>query len=344
MECIRKTMIHTVFTENVRWHIVGEWPHSKAINELKHRFEGKIFTYGYQPREFVVGLMPKMHLSFVPSVFLEAFWLVALESLSQKVPVCGFKKWGLIPFITDDLALQDSNTAESFLKILGNIMENGFQPLPNLELFSLSLWREELKILVKNTDRILIVHDYLTKIWGAEAYISILKWELMALGKQVEIIGYAWYASHFMRKVLAVIAPFAFWHWFSMKKTISTFQPDLIWMHGVARYIGPFGLMAITGSDRKMIMTHHDLGLITARPSRITSAAHIPNLLAYKTFIIGTKNPLEMIARTGKYFYLQFLWVFLRKIQLHLVPSEFMKKPVEDFGAIQVEVFSHSIR
>ncbi len=344
MECIHKTMIHTVFSDNVQWHIIWEWKYTKEIKALSKRFEGKVFAYGYQPWNVIVSMMSKMHLSFVPSLFLETFWLVALESLAQNVPVCGFKKWWLSPFVVESLALQKENTADSFLKILEQVMKNSFPELPNLDLYRLPLWREELKLIVRNAEKILLVHDYFARIWGAEVYIHTLKEELMALGRTVKICNYEWSAPKWKRRIFALLAPFSFWHKSWIKREIVSFQPDLIWIHGIARYIWPFWLKEILKTWKETIITHHDLGLLTARPSNITEESQIPSSLDRKAFIANEKSPIEIIARTGKYLYLKSLWIHLRKVDIHLVPSDFMKKPIEDFWAKQVEVFPHCIR
>ena len=72
------------------------------------------------------------------------------------------------------------------------------------------------------------------------------------------------------------MAPFAFWRRARVEKKIQQFSPDLIWMHSVLRYIGPHGIWAIYRSSVPVYLTHHDLGLITPRPSRLYRELDIP--------------------------------------------------------------------
>lgn len=344
MDCIRKTMIHEVFSENVRWHIIGSGHYEWELKTLSDKYIGKVILYGQRPRDFIVSHMPKMDLSIIPSIFIETFGLVALEALMQNVPVCGFKKWWLSPFIEDSLAIDENDPSNSLLQILDHIMKYGFPKKPSLDLYSITLWREELKLVVWDAKKILIINDYLAKVWWAEIYIALLKEELLALGKEIRIIGYYGSAQKWKRILLWAISPISFWHKRWIEKEIQEFNPDIIWMHNVERFIWPWGVLATTKSWKKTIITHHDLGLVTARPSRITHENQIPKKLSFKEFLEWSNSPIESLARIGKYVTLIFFWKHLKYIDLHLVPSDFMRESFEKFWAKQVEVFPHSIR
>lgn len=343
LECIKKTMIHTIFGEIVGWHIIGKGEDDIEFESLASRFPGRVTVYGQRDKTFIDSLFPKMQLSFVPSVFLETFWLVALEALSAWVPVCGFKKWGLIPFIPDTLALSETNSADSFLKILEHTIESGFPEKPDLSLYDATLWKEELKLITKDKNTILIVHDYLAPIGGAEMYVALLKRELMSLGKTVRFFGYHGDLPKWKRILFGIMSPFSFWHAMMMKKMIAEYNPDAIWLNNISRYVWPWWLKEVVDSGKSTIITHHDLGLITARPSQITDESHIPKSLNYQDFVRSASSPLEYLARVGKYLTLKIFWRYLTKVGLHLVPSDFMKPYFENFGAKQVEVFPHSI-
>lgn len=56
----------------------------------------------------------------MPSRFLETFGLSALESLSEGVPVIGFQKGGLIPFIPKELAVPFSANDEENIETFSN--------------------------------------------------------------------------------------------------------------------------------------------------------------------------------------------------------------------------------
>lgn len=344
LECIKKTMIHKSYSEMIHWHIVWDGKDFSLFQSMKDRFPEGITLHGKQDGYFLSELRGMMNLAFVPSIFLETFWLVALESLTANLPVCGFKKWWLVPFIPDYLTLDESNPSENFLKILDSIFENGFKDSPDLSLFDKNLWREELKLVVGEHQNILIVHDYLAPIGGAEKYIVVLKNELTALGKNVKFFWHHWPAPRWKRILLSMLSPFAFWHERTIREVIQVTNPSLIWMHGVSRFIGPWWLKTIVESGKTTILTHHDLGLITARPSETTSESQIPHgLKNIQEFIWKTFSPIEYTARSLKYFILKIYWKYLKNVSLHLVPSEFMKSHIQEFWGKQVETFPHSI-
>lgn len=344
IECIKKTMIHTSFGEMVHWHIVGEGKDFPLLEKVKNRFPEWVTLYGRMDTVQLDELRKIMHLSIVPSIFLETFGLVALESLTAWVPVCGFKKWWLIPFIPDSLAIDEINIWESFLKILDRLLFEWINPTAtDLSLYEENLWQEELKLVVRDVDSILIVHDYLAPIGGAEKYILFLKKELTALGKTVRFAWYQWSLPRWKRIIFSLLSPFTFWHKAWIRNIINEVNPDTVWMHSVSRYIWPWWLSAIIESGKPTLMTHHDLGLITARPSRTTDEWQISHGFVYHEFIGNTKSPVEYLARAMKYLILKWYWKNLEKIKLHLVPSDFMKSHLHDFWAKEVETFPHCL-
>ena len=54
--------------------------------------EKKIYFFGWQSQEMIRNVLKVSHFSLMPSRFLETFGLSALESLSEGIPVVGFKK------------------------------------------------------------------------------------------------------------------------------------------------------------------------------------------------------------------------------------------------------------
>lgn len=72
----------------------------------------KIYFFGWQSQEVIREVLGTSHFSLMPSRFLETFGLSALESLSEGVPVIGFRKGGLVPFIHENLAVPFSSDDE----------------------------------------------------------------------------------------------------------------------------------------------------------------------------------------------------------------------------------------
>lgn len=54
--------------------------------------EEKIYFFGWQSQATIRSVLQMNHFSLMPSRFLETFGLSALESLSEGVPVIGFRK------------------------------------------------------------------------------------------------------------------------------------------------------------------------------------------------------------------------------------------------------------
>lgn len=132
----------------------------------------------------------------MPSEFLETFGLVALESLHAGIPVIGYKKGGVIPFIHDRLALDLGDSVGSCIRILqeifaGTIEKKAIHDSFDLSPYSLSAWRKNLQLLLEemgDPQRILIVNDYMLPIGGAEVYTFFLISELEKAGKEVTYI------------------------------------------------------------------------------------------------------------------------------------------------------------
>ncbi len=159
--------------------------------------------------------------------------MVALEVLSLGKPVIGFRQGGIKDFIDPGLALEPTSPVDSFFEII----KRGIFPLVDISKYSYETWLINLAEMTKGYQKILIVNDYITPIGGAEAYVSELKKSLEELGKTVQLYGYNHIVSRLKRILLMIGAPLAFWRKKPLQTCILSYQPDLIWMHSVGRYI-----------------------------------------------------------------------------------------------------------
>jgi len=66
--------------------------------------------------------MSKADYTLMPSLFLETFGLVALDSLAFGIPVIGEKKGGLSPFIIDDHLVIDKH--QSLLTCMQYVLDH----------------------------------------------------------------------------------------------------------------------------------------------------------------------------------------------------------------------------
>ncbi len=318
-----------------KWHIFWD---GSFFDALKKRESNKIIVHGNVSTKILNTFFKKASLTFMPSRFLETFGLVALESLSNGTPVCGFAKGGLADMIPPSLTIDEAHPIDSFFEKAQN---NHFE-LIDTEPFSYQTWEKNLIKHTKGTKKILLISDYISRIGGAETYTINLKNSLESIGKTVRIIGCKKSPSPLMRKLLFLMTPFAFWRAQKIKTEVRTFGPDLIWCGTITRYIGPWGARVIA-KDRnsKKYITHHDIGLICPRPSKIYHETQIPKSLTLSSWLRWERNILSILLILGKWLYVQWIWRYIRTFDIHLLPSKWIKKHLP--RNVERKVFEHTI-
>ena len=68
-------------------------------SELLELVGKRVHYFGWQSLERIKSYLSNIHYCLMPSEFLETFGLTALNALSRGVPVIGYRKGGLEPFI-----------------------------------------------------------------------------------------------------------------------------------------------------------------------------------------------------------------------------------------------------
>lgn len=137
---------------------------------------------------------------------------------------------------------------------------------------------------------------------------------------------------------------------FKLLRKAKKFKPDVIWYHSVMRYLGRMPIWISKYSKAEKRMMYHDLGYFFPFPSKLEQESQIRYPLTFRNFIRSakTRNPIKIIAMTGKYILLQLIKNQLQKrIKIHLVPSAFMKPIVHksyDIPEEQITVFPHFIQ
>lgn len=340
--CIKKSIVED---RNIVWHICGIGSYQSELEKLNterwmnHLYQQPIHIYGYLDREKINSVLDKSDLVMMPSLFLETFGLVALETLSEWVPVVWFSQGGLTNFIHPVLALDVYAPVDSFFRIL----DNWVFPLMDISEFSHENWISKLTELTEWVDRILLVNDYLSMVWWAEQYIYSLARALRSIGKTVEVFGYAWKANRLIRIWLMFLSPFAFWRATLLDKKIQEFSPDLIWMQSILRYIGPHGVRSISKSKSKKYITHHDLGLITPRPSGIYSEVDIPCSPNLGDWIPKKLSLFGILAILPKWSMIRYIWSYLQKNTItHIFPSKWMQSFFQKYIDTIPIIFPHT--
>ncbi len=146
-----------------------------------------------------------------------------------------------------------------------------------------------------------------------------------------------------MRIMLLIVAPIAFWRYFSLQKVIKDTRPDIIFSHSVLRYVGFWGMLAIRRSGITHLMVHHDLGLITPRPSHIEEERDIPDGPRLGSWLQKKASILSILSTVYKYLIIRSLWSAIPPNTIHLVPSSWMQAHYQKYTSDPVQVFPHTI-
>lgn len=335
LDCIRATFN----SHNITWHIYWDGDYMSDFFSIGQSKEW-VYVYGQVSHESIIEALENLDAILMPSRFLETFWLVALEALSYGVPVIWFAKWWLQEFIPDKLRLDIDDPVWSFF----DCIKIEKLPVTDISYFSYQSWHSQFSSLIADSSTILFVHDYLSSIGGAEQYVSDLRAQTMT--KDINTIS-VWYpkkVGKIWRIWLFLLAPFAFWRYFTIKKLLSIHKPDLIWMHSVLRYIWPWWLLAISQYTSKKYITHHDLWLLTIRPKNIQFVTDIPQASSYQAWRKSRKKGDTWWWCLWKWLYIRWLWLFLSKSDIqHIVPSSWMTSIIKKYTHIEPKVFWHTV-
>lgn len=116
-------------------------------------------------------------------------------------------------------------------------------------------------------------------------------------------------------------------------------KPDVIWFHSVSRFLGPMVVREGVKSGIFTALTYHDLGMWTPFASRMEREEDVPMNWDLGSFlsVSGSLNILTHIAIFFKFLQLSRLRKELQQIDIHLVPSEFLRKYVRSVTGIPEE-------
>lgn len=333
IDCIESFGRDRELENQIEWHICSDGDARETIIELTNKYNN-ITYYGRVSPERIQEVYKDCDILFMPSRFLETFGLTALEALSCGTPVCAPAKWGLRPFVTRELTLDESRPVESFREILGKRLRWETWELPDIRNFSEENWNKKLRGLFESSSNILIVHDYEEKIWWAEYYIELVRESLQSLWKNVFFYGYRGQTTVWKRRIMFVLSIFAFWRGIALYKILRERKIDTIWMHSVLRYIGPWWILAVRlyKGKQAVYLSHHDIGLLAVFPQDITSESSIPVTASLSDFIPNT-GVIKKFISIGKYLYVWIVKSLLPKDITHIIFASFLEVPIRgQFG------------
>lgn len=204
-------------------------------------------------------------------------------------------------------------------------------------------WMEQVRgILPGHAKKILLVSDYTTILGGIETHIQTIAKALRHHGYEVEIFGWNIQKGPWTKLLRVLGLAYSLCNITSalaIRRRIREFQPDTIWLHSVSRFLGPLTLHEINRSKVFSLVTYHDLGLFAPFPSKVENEEMIPSNPTLVAFLacIQSVNPLVYLATYCKYFQVFILRRLLRSIDIHLVPSAFLMKYVQNIGEVPEE-------
>ena len=350
-------------------YIFGSGSYESGILELSYHFK-QIHFFGWKPLSEVERYLGNIDYCLMPSRFLETFGLSAINILQQGIPIVGFKKGGLIPFIQDEYAIEQSEGSTDLAKFSNMLIKlqqekkkkksdfyeqlaqqskdiaNRYTVEKRYERFLSLTW-------TKKPQKIVLVSDFINKIGGIETYLHDTKHLLQQHGHQVKLFwGYCPKGPRGkLKKLLGIglslvnlFAAIRFYLFLKREK------PDLIRYHSMIRRNGWLLPRIARKFPATKRMMYHDFGYFTPYPHALTDTKQIKTPLSLKNYLAMTQtsNPLKKLLTFGKYLSLSLLIKRLKKtIDLHLVPSEFMEPIVQKSLKIspnKITAFNHFLQ
>lgn len=348
-------------------YIFWIWSYENGILDLASKYK-QIHYFWWKPLSEVERFLDNIDYCLMPSRFLETFGLSAINVLKWWIPVVGFKKWWLTPFIQDEYAIDKcpwTTELRKFSAMLEKLEEekkaqkNSFY----VELagkskavagsYSKERWFKVFQSLTFDfkVKKIVMVSDFINKIGGIETYIHDVKSLLEEQWYEVVLYGNTCPKGILgkLKKFLGIwLGLFNVTEGIKFKKFLQKEQPQLIWYHSMLRWMGWFPIFCTRNYKAKRRMMYHDFWYFVPYPHALenTKEVHQLSLRNYLRWA-HTYNPLKLLLVIGKYCSLKLLSIQLKKyIDLHLVPSDFMIPVVErSFQMKQnVKAFNHFLQ
>ena len=343
--------------------IFWKWSLESQLFEVHDK---NVHFFGWKPLDEIKKYLANIDYCLMPSEFLETFGLSALNALSRWVPVIGYKKWWLEPFIFQECNLflaKWNTTAERIVSIVEKLAKKTnperIKDKEDLEWKIKKLLPEYtenaryerfLKMANskdENKKKILIISDFINKAGGIETYIHDVKNLLESHWHEV-ILWWStlpsWSKWQRKKRFWLLLSPFNFWSTGNLKKVLEEEKPDIIWFNSLLRWLGP-NVVKTTWkwrkkekSDCKFWMMYHDFGYFYPFPSELYHIEDCKTPLTKKNFLSAYKwnNPIAKLAVLCKYYWLQPLKKVLKKeIDLHLAPSDCITNIARDSYWIQ---------
>lgn len=336
--CIKEMIKHNI---KFHIHIYGKWKYDNEINNLNSKYPSFISYYWRKNKKEIIWQRKKCDFFVMPSTFLETFWLTACESLLCWVPVIWNKKWWLIPFIHDELNIQEykwKNDGEKLYNLINFIIQNKKTKEKYKEIitqtkekYSKRKWIDSIKSnIYPSSTNICMISDFVNyNGWGIETHIHDATRLLREYWYKIQIYGHKapqGKLSTFSKLFIMFTSLLNIYDSIILKNIIQKKSIWTLWRHSISRVIWRLPVFTST-KNIKQIITHHELWLFHPFPSQTTQESQIPKPRSLSSFIKAgkTNNILKKIAIAGKYLMIRLIHKQLqKKVKIHIVPSAWM--------------------
>jgi len=345
------------------FHVFGKWSYENQLIKLAQRYPKHIIYYGFQPLDIIKKTAEQCDYCLMPSVFLETFGLSAVNALARWLPVIGYQKGGMTPFVLDEYnLLSDTGSLDVHLvtmieKLIKKWSHNDrkrcediakkYSKKQRIQNFT-TILDPSLRLPAgrqgSGWQKILLVTDFTNKLGGIETYVHDVAALLTEQWHTVEIIGSSWRKNTGGIIISMALSVYNIFFAYKLRKKIQQFQPDIVWCHSVLRHIGWAWLRVINKSKATKWMMYHDLWYFAPFPHAINDITQIPQSIDRKDFSQDINNPFIKVLVFGKWLLLKLLQKELKKFDMHLVPSVFMEDVVAINYSEKVTVLPHFIQ
>ncbi len=327
--------------------------YEQAIKKLANK-DKNIHYFGFQSLDIIKQHAKQSDYILMPSLFLETFGLSALNALSRGMPVIGYRKWWLEPFVLEDYDIgqfagsPDKQLMAMIDKLLlwdADYIQNKKTILATAERYTFDERFVRFQKIFGGPKKILLVTDFVQKLWGIETYVHDIAEELRFYGYTVRIIGSEWWQTRQSRLRSMVLSLFNVSFALRLRSVICSFKPDAIWYHSVLRCVGWLPLAA-SGRLRKSYVMLHDLWYIHPYPHRVYEESDVPTSTGLVAFVrsAGSRNPLVWIWVTVKWCMVRLLRRQFGRMKSVLVPSQFMQQLVSPWTKNTIQTLPHFIQ
>ncbi|AHB40838.1 group 1 glycosyl transferase [candidate division SR1 bacterium RAAC1_SR1_1] len=314
--------------------IFGAGSYENELLELANESKN-IHFFGWKKLPEIQRYVENCEYCLMPSTFLETFGLTALTAISRGLPVIGYKKGGLVPFIEEDHNLENYEgicTDEKLFNCVSELLtakKKTTKPTISLEKYSKENWITTIYPLLGKHKKILLVSDFINKVGGIETYIHDVKELLESHGYEVKIRGRelpkGWKGT--VKKLFGIgWGAFNFIDAFRLWRFCKKWQPDIIWYNSTLRRLGRMSVWVGGFFAKERWMMYHDFGYFFPFPKKLLYEQQIKTPLTFFSFLSMAKQRAitTSIFVVGKFISLNLLKRKLSTIDKHLVPSPFL--------------------